>query len=188
MLENDDTNIFQQMPCVELAQTMNFVKKQSTAMFETADTKNSIRKRKIWLGYALLNLSATEKDKIWVLLQNIVGSFNANLLLEETQFVSYLFKHENLPENLLQFLVNSFSFLYEKPILKLCVDLLKSENAQITMENAKSEQTLANVWNAACKNESLSTKIVNMLLNLYVLSGFNNSLLCVLNWYKLAGK
>lgn len=186
MLESGDFNALQQISLVKLKQRFHITEKQSPVKTHEYGNEMNIRRKRIWLGHALLNLAPIKSNDIWVLLKNIVTSFDADLLPEEVAFIWYMFNYKNLPEDLLYLLFERYSFLYEKPILKLCVSLINSKSAQSILENAKNDQTLMSIWNAACQNQSFAIKIMNMLLNLYVLSNFNNNLLGVLNWYKIA--
>lgn len=122
------------------------------------------RKKQILFGYSLLNLNKTDRN-LKIILKRC--SKENSLLLVEKDFIYSLWNNiGNIPVDLANDLVDKFSFLYEKPILKLCISVLKTGEKNIDGDLEKIRQL-----------PQLSDRIAAIFCDLYFLSGREKKIL-----------
>lgn len=136
------------------------------------------RKERALLCFAVYNIStniAFVKDYM----DNCVAKFD-ELMDIERDLIYYLW-HNCSDTSLLLSLFNNFSFLYEKPLLRLCCHLLKSEcNADI-LKVCRTDRDIGVLMGLFRTESYVHDVIYSMLYDLYVSCDLNAKFLIVMD-------
>lgn len=126
------------------------------------------RKQQVLLGYSVINLrkAIQQPDLLREILRRC--SKENRLLPVERDFIYYLWGNfESIPRDLQNELCTKFGFVYEKPILKVCVAALKTGQIVAADDVLGKTKTLPELFN----------KIAAIFCDLYFLSGRNKKII-----------